>query len=35
MTVEFVYTPPYSPNFNLVEYLIHLFRLRLLHPDAK
>jgi hypothetical protein len=29
--VEFVYTPPYSPNFNLVEYLIHLLRLRLLH----
>jgi hypothetical protein len=21
ITVEFVYTPPYSPNFNLVEYL--------------
>lgn len=31
ITVEFVYTPPYSPNFNLVEYLIHLLRLRLLH----
>ncbi|WP_029638072.1 transposase, partial [[Scytonema hofmanni] UTEX B 1581] len=24
--VEFFYTPPYSPNFNLVEYLIHLLR---------
>jgi DDE superfamily endonuclease len=31
ITVEFVDTPPYSPNFNLVEYLIHLLRLRLLH----
>ena len=31
ITVEFVYTPPYSPNFYLVEYLIHLLRLRLLH----
>jgi hypothetical protein len=31
ITVEFVYTPPDSPNFNLVEYLIHLLRLRLLH----
>ena len=31
ITVEFIYTPPYSPNFNLVEYLIHLLRLRLLH----
>jgi DDE superfamily endonuclease len=31
ITVEFVYTPPYSPNFNLVEYLIHSLRLRLLH----
>lgn len=31
ITIEFVYTPPYSPNFNLVEYLIHLLRLRLLH----
>ena len=35
ITVEFVYTPPYSPNFNLVEYLIHLLRLRLLHPEVK
>jgi DDE superfamily endonuclease len=31
ITIEFIYTPPYSPNFNLVEYLIHLLRLRLLH----
>jgi DDE superfamily endonuclease len=31
ITVELVYTPPYSPGFNLVEYLIHLLRLRLLH----
>lgn len=29
--VEFIYTPPYSPNFNLVEYLIHLLRLKFLH----
>lgn len=29
--VEFIYTPPYSPNFNLVEYLIHQLRLQLLH----
>jgi transposase len=31
ITVKFVYTPPYSPNFNLVEYLIHLLRVRLPH----
>lgn len=31
IAVEFIHTPPYSPNFNLVEYLIHLLRLRLLH----
>ena len=31
LTVEFIYLPAYSPNFNLVEYLIHLLRLRLLH----
>ena len=24
--VEFLHTPPYSPNFNLVEYVIHLLR---------
>ncbi len=29
--VEFIHTPPYSPNFNLVEYLIHQLRLQLLH----
>jgi hypothetical protein len=29
--VEFIYTPPYSPNFNLVEYLIYQLRLQLLH----
>jgi transposase len=29
--VEFIYTPPYSPDFNLVEYIIHLLRLRFLH----
>ena len=29
--VEFIHTPPYSPNFNLVEYIIHLLRLRFLH----
>ncbi len=31
IAVEFIYLPPYSPNFNLAEYLIHLVRLRLLH----
>lgn len=29
--VEFIYTPPYSPDFNLAEYIIHLVRLQLLH----
>lgn len=29
--VEFIYTPPYSPDFNLVEYIIHLLRLKVLH----
>jgi uncharacterized protein (UPF0128 family) len=29
--VELIYTPPYSPNFNLAEYLIHQLRLQLLH----
>lgn len=29
--VEFIYTPPDSPDFNLAEYLIHLLRLELLH----
>lgn len=31
ITVDFIHTPVYSPNFNLVEYIIHLLRLRLLH----
>jgi hypothetical protein len=31
ITVEFVYKPPDSPNFNLFGYLIHLLRLRLLN----
>jgi hypothetical protein len=31
IAVEFIHTPPYSPDFNLVEYVIHLLRLRLLH----
>ncbi len=30
LEVEFIYTPPYSPDFNLVEYLIHQLRLQLL-----
>lgn len=29
--VEFIHTPPYSPDFNLAEYIIHLLRLRFLH----
>lgn len=29
--VKFIHTPAYSPNFNLVEYIIHLLRLRFLH----
>lgn len=29
--VEFIYLPPYSPKLNLVEYVIHLLRLRFLH----
>ena len=29
--VDFFHTPPYSPNFNLVEYIIHILKLRLLH----
>lgn len=29
--VEFLHTLPYSPNFNLAEYIIHLLRLRFLH----
>ncbi|MEG4574613.1 IS630 family transposase [Microcoleus sp. N3A4] len=29
--VEFIHTPAYSPDFNLAEYLIHQFRLKILH----
>ncbi len=29
--VEFLHTPPYSPDFNLAEYIIHLLRVRFLH----
>jgi transposase len=29
--VEFLYVPSYSPKLNLVEYVIHLLRLRFLH----
>ncbi|QDL12258.1 hypothetical protein DP113_14700 [Brasilonema octagenarum UFV-E1] len=29
--IEFIYTPPYSPDFNLAEYIIHLLRLEVLH----
>jgi len=29
--VEFLHTPPYSPDFNLAEYEIHLLRLLKLH----
>ena len=31
IVVEFIHTPAYSPNLNLVEYLIHQLRLKLLH----
>ena len=31
--VKFIYTPPYSPDFNLAEYIIHQLRLQLLHPE--
>ena len=31
IVVDFIHTPRYSPNFNLVEYIIHLLRLKLLH----
>ncbi|MBR8838790.1 MAG: IS630 family transposase [Stigonema ocellatum SAG 48.90 = DSM 106950] len=31
ITVEFIHTPAYSPDFNLAEYIIHLVRLQLLH----
>ena len=29
--IQFKYTPRYSPDFNLVDYSIHLVRLKLLH----
>lgn len=29
--LEFIHIPPYSPEFNLAEYLIHQLRLKLLH----
>jgi transposase len=29
--VECLYLPPYSPKLNLVEYVIHLLRLKFLH----
>lgn len=31
IAVEFIHTPSYSPDFNLVEYEIHLLRLEKLH----
>lgn len=31
ITVELLYLPSYSPKLNLVEYVIHLLRLRFLH----
>lgn len=31
ITVDYLYLPPYSPKLNLVEYVIHLLRLRFLH----
>mgnify|MGYP001791423109 FL=1 len=34
ITIDFIHTPTYSPNFNLVEYIIHLLRLRLLHHQS-
>jgi len=29
--IDFVHTPAYSPDYNLVEYLIHQLRERLIH----
>ncbi len=29
--IEFIHIPPYSPEFNLAEYIIHQLRLKLLH----
>lgn len=31
--VEFLYTPPYSPDLNLAEYFIHLLKLEVLHDQ--
>ncbi len=31
ISIEFIHIPPYSPEFNLAEYLIHQLRLKLLH----
>ncbi len=31
LQVKFLYLPSYSPKLNLVEYVIHLLRLRFLH----
>ena len=31
IVVDFIHTPIYSPKFNLVEYIIHLLRLKLLY----
>lgn len=31
IVVEFIHTLPYSPNFNLAKYIIHLLRLQFLH----
>ena len=31
IVVYFIHTPIYFPNFNLVEYIIHFLRLKLLH----
>lgn len=31
IALEFIHIPPYSPKFNLAEYLIHQIRLKLFH----
>lgn len=33
--VLFLHTPPYSPDFNLVEYIIHQLRLKVLHHQPE
>lgn len=33
-TISFIHTPAYSPNYNLVEYLIHLLRQKLIHHKS-